>query len=163
MNFLRKPIFLNLQVTFSDSWHCSTQNFQNLFQMLQLLQNNSGWPRRYIWPVGFMLSGAILWISSQNQFFSKCQWRYLIVGLQTQNFQNLFQMPQRLQNNSGRPRRCIWIVGFMLSGVILWISWENQFFLKLPVMFFDSWPANAKFSKSIPNPTAPSKQLRMTP
>ena len=29
-----------------------------------------------------------------------------------QNFRNLFQMPQRLQNNSGWPRRCIWPVGF---------------------------------------------------
>ena len=140
-----------------------TQNFQNLFQMPQRLQNNSGWPRRCIWPVGFILSGVILWISWENQFFLKCQWCFLIVGLQTQNFQNLFQMPQHLQNNSGWPRRCIWPVGFILSGVILSISRENQFFLQVPVTFFDSWPANAKFSKSIPNATAPSKQLRMTP
>ena len=138
-----------------------TQNFRNLFQMPQRLQNNSGWPRRCIWPVGFMLSGGEF--LEKTNFFYKCQWRFLIVGLQTQNFRNLFQMPQRLQNNSGWPRRCIWPVGFILSGVIWWISWENQFFLQVPVTFFDSWPANAKFSKSIPNATAPSKQLRMTP
>ena len=140
-----------------------TQNFRNLFRMPQSLQNNSGWPRRCIWPVGFLLSGEILSISWENQFFYKCQWRFLIVGLQTQNFRNLYQMPQHLQNNSGWPRRCVWPVGFMLSGVILWISSENQLFLQVPVTFFDSWPENAKFSKSIPNATAPSKQLRMTP
>ena len=141
-----------------------TQNFRNLFQMPQSLQNNSGWPRRCIWPVGFMLSGVILWISSENQLFLQVPVTFfLIVCLKMENFRNLFQMPQRLQNNSGWPRRCIWPVGFMLSGVILWISSENQLFLQVPVTYFDSWPANAKFSKSIPNATVPSKQLTMTP
>ena len=114
--------------------------------MPQRIQNNSGSPRRCIWAVGFMLSGVILWISSENQFFLKCQWRFLTVKRkifeiyskchsafkttldEMQNFWNLFQMPQRLQNNSGWPRRCTWPVGFMLSGVILWICREKQFF-----------------------------------
>ena len=126
VNFLRKPIFLECQWRFSIVG-LQTRAGQNLFQMPQLLQNNSGWPRRCIWIVGFMLSGVILWNSWENQFFYNCQWRFLIVGLQTQNFQNLFQMQQLLQNNSGWPRRFS-LVGFMLSGVILWISWENQFF-----------------------------------